>query len=163
MNEQTDRPHERIGKKSRRYRSSGKLGQQQAKKLEPYLRVELGFAVRARTEHIGLFDDAQSAFGGDDDVEKNLESLGRQRSRQRIETIAPHHEEATHWIGQLDMSPESREGGGGATHDAAASGKGVGASAFDVAAAYHPIGFAPLEPGQHAPPPIFLLLENRCP
>ena len=52
------------------------------------MEFELAFAVLARAERVGNFDGAQLALRGRDDVEQDLEALGREFRREFLEAVA---------------------------------------------------------------------------
>ena len=105
--------------------------------------------MQPRAEGVGNFLDAKIAARGGDDIEQDLETLGRELRRQLLELVPADHEEAAHGIGDLDPQHAFCDFGGERAGAGALLVKTVGAAAFDIAAADHEIGLAALQQRQH--------------
>ena len=90
-------------------------------------------------KRVGNFLDPQIAARGGDDIEQDLEALGRELRRQLLEAIAADHEEAAHGIGDLDPQRAPGDFGGERAGAGALPVETVGTAALDVAAADHEV------------------------
>ena len=71
--------------------------------------VELALAVLAEAEVVGDFADANLAFGGEDDVEQDLEADGGEAMGDALEERAANDEEPAHGIGEMGVVLDARE------------------------------------------------------
>src|SRR5258706_10356387 len=149
MHEQAGRSDHRKQQEAQRHHIAGQLRQHQPQEIQRHHRIEFAFTVQPRAEAVGNFLDPQIAVRGGDEIEQNLEALGGELRRQLFEAIPADHEEAAHWIGDLD--PQHALGHFGCKRTGAGPllVKTVGAAALDIAAAYHKVGFATLQQRQH--------------
>lgn len=113
----------------------------------------------ARTESVGNFDGAQLALRGRDDVEQDLEALGREFGRQLLEAIAANHEEAAHGIGDLDLQRPPGDLGCKLTGPCPLLVETVGATALDIAAADHEFRLAAPQQRDHLRQLGFVMLQ----
>ncbi|GCC47364.1 hypothetical protein chiPu_0031656, partial [Chiloscyllium punctatum] len=115
----------------------GQFRQHEAEEVERNHRVELALAMLAGAESVGNLDGAQLALRRRDDVEQDLEALGRELRRELLEAVPADHEEAAHGIGDLDLQRAARDLGGEGAGAGALLVEAVGLVALDVAAADH--------------------------
>ena len=127
----------------------GQFRQHQPQEIQRHHRVQFALAVQPCAERVWNFHGAQPAAGGRDDIEQDLEALGRKLRGQLFEAVAPDHEEAAHRVGDLDPQQPFCHPGGQRAGAGPLPVEAVGAAAFDIAAADHELGRAGLQQLKH--------------
>ena len=99
MNDQTAGADHREQDKSYRQNARGGVMNDQAEEIDADQGREFGLAGVALAELVGEFDNLQTAAGRKDNVDQDLEAVGRKTRSQARDDFAPNHEEPAHRIG----------------------------------------------------------------
>ena len=127
----------------------GELCRHQRGEIERDLGIELALAVLALAEGRWQLDRAQAAARRRQDVEQDLETLRRERRRDRLERIAPDHEMPAHRVGELDAEQETHHRIRSAADAGALLRKAGGGPAIEIAAGHRDIGASGAQGIQH--------------
>src|SRR5579884_916420 len=100
MHEQPQPANQGKTHETGRHKIARRFAQQESKKVQHHTRIQLRFAMLARGKTVWLFPHTQRASRGQHYIEKNFKSFCRERWRQRVETVAAHHEKTTHRIAE---------------------------------------------------------------
>ena len=137
----------------------GQLRHQQRGEIERDLGVDLALAVQTFAKHEWQFGDPQAAMRRRHDVEQDLEPLRRQPRRQRLEAVAPHHEEAAHRVAEIDAEEASRERARPAARAFTVGGQARGGTAGEISAGDDEIDVASAQAVEHGDEQCLVVLQ----
>ena len=111
MHDEADRADRGEQHEADRQHAAARVMRDEPEKIEADQRRQLRFAGLARAEDVRDLDDFQAAAAGEDDVDENLEAVGRKPRREARDDLAADHEEAAHRIADRGAGQAPKEPG----------------------------------------------------